>query len=228
MNKYELTPWWGFSEKYEWVYLDRSLKTNQSPSNHLIFVQCKSKKVIDVVRSEWDEPSFWFEGRIRELAKNDPKVINAISQLENFKTQESEFRAESRFCFEVRQNAKNSNPPTDKKPHGECYRRSFNKKTPEHVRTVLSSKYDFNDEEWTEIVRYCAWMRELSYSDQIQLNNHITRNHQWRNFPAIRALNDHGYGSKIEGIVPKAYRAVCEILNLQRGSGTPLIHSERY
>ncbi|MFT6907931.1 MAG: hypothetical protein ACJAS1_004619 [Oleiphilaceae bacterium] len=47
--------WWGFSEKFGWVFLDRTLQCNStSAKKHLIFVDCQSEEIIKIDYGQWD------------------------------------------------------------------------------------------------------------------------------------------------------------------------------
>lgn len=224
MKENKIAPWWGFSVNHGWVYLDRNLPVNQSPSTKLLFVRCDRDEVFEISREDWEEPAFLFEARVKELAANNHKFQSSIQHLNTFKRRENEYVSTVRFYIEARAAQKYHSEQSVYVPTPTL----FIKRTPEQVRVFLKSYYDYNDDEWTEIIRYCAWMKEKEFVKQSQLNNYITRTQNWDDFKAIRALNDHGYGSLIKGISREAYKAVCQILEMKRGDGSPLMHSQRY
>lgn len=223
MEQKKVKPWWGYSIEHGWVYLDRSNPVNQSPSTQLMFIRCDQNEVIDVERKNWIEPEFFYEECVRKIATGNTKIQHSLNRLEEFKAREREFASTLSFCIRARQAEK-----TKIRQQVAATVQPIVNRTPEQVRAFLKPHHNYTDDEWNEIIRYCAWMKEKGFTCQIQLNNYITRNRKWDNFKVIRRHNYHGYGSKVEGISPAAYRAVCEILGIKRGSGNPLIHSETY
>ncbi len=54
--------WWGYSGKHEWVYLDRTLPSNESGSSaKLVFIQCSTGEPFEEERSAWEPPEYQFE-----------------------------------------------------------------------------------------------------------------------------------------------------------------------
>lgn len=80
-----------------------------------------------------------------------------------------------------------------------------------------------------ECQKYYDLMEKYNFSDQAKMNNYLTREKEWDNFPSIRAINNHGNYTNIRGITPKAYAKVCELMkkNISSG-GQPLTSSKQY
>jgi hypothetical protein len=68
---------------------------------------------------------------------------------------------------------------------------------------------------------------EHSFKTQSEVNNYITNNHRWNEFPIIRSLNDHEECKNIPGIQEKYYAIVSRHLGLT-GKGRPLTRSRHY
>ena len=91
------------------------------------------------------------------------------------------------------------------------------------IEKVSFSDFDF------ECEKYYEMMRSHGFHDQGQMNNYISRNKLWDDFPTIRAYNTHGSIENIKGITPHAFARVCELLGRSMSTnGRPLVNSERY
>lgn len=56
--------WWGYSTKYGWVFLDRTIKNNKPGERaDLIFVVCETSEVILINHKQWEAPMFVYEKR---------------------------------------------------------------------------------------------------------------------------------------------------------------------
>ena len=90
---------------------------------------------------------------------------------------------------------------------------------------IFNKDEDFDN----ECQKYYNLMRQYNFTDQKNMNNHLTNENKWDNFPLIRAINTHGTISGIKGITPKAYAKVCRLMEREISSGgRPLIDSKRY
>ncbi len=90
------------------------------------------------------------------------------------------------------------------------------------------SVFNLNDEEKDDIVRYILLKKNIGATRQKEVNIKIGKDESWDQFKAIRALNDHGTGSKLPGISKKAFAAIETAAGSIRGYGNPIISSERY
>jgi hypothetical protein len=215
--------WWGYDKHLKtWVYLDRSITNNQPEYAYLpfLFLACASENIFEVSTAHWNESRFVFEGRMPELLPNI-----SLSELEVFKTKVNIYKSllktkafnsprQSTSVFDIFSSPQES--------------RSIQRKklSPEQIREKYGKEY--SDEAWSEVISYVALMKKLGIQDQGKCNEYITRALLWDEFSNIRAMNDHGYGREIEGITRKAYRLVCELMNLDSGFGAPLLHSRQY
>ena len=94
------------------------------------------------------------------------------------------------------------------------------------IKSIEKSSYNNFD---FECKKYYEMMRSHGFHDQGQINNYISQNNLWDNFPTIRAYNTHGSIENIKGITPHAYARVCELLGMSISTnGRPLVDSERY
>ncbi len=59
-------------------------------------------------------------------------------------------------------------------------------------------------------------------------NKYITKNKLWNEFSSIRALNNHGPYTRIEGIYKDYFHIVIHELGIKYGNGYRLNKSERY
>ena len=79
-----------------------------------------------------------------------------------------------------------------------------------------------------EINEYMKIFNDYGCSEHHQVNEVIGRNGAWDRFQTIRSLNDHGEYKEIEGIQPKYFEIICEILKISGGFGRPLDRYKRY
>ncbi len=82
--------------------------------------------------------------------------------------------------------------------------------------------------ESSEIQEYIGIFKANGLSKHTQVNNYITNNNLWDNFPTIRSLNDHGKYKEIEGIEPQYFEIVCRILNISGEGGRSLDDFKKY
>ena len=76
--------------------------------------------------------------------------------------------------------------------------------------------------ETEEIQKYIDIYRSKGLRAHFQVNEYITRNDLWHQFPTIRSLNDHGDFKNIQGIQPKYFEIICQILNISGENGRQL------
>lgn len=79
-----------------------------------------------------------------------------------------------------------------------------------------------------EIDRYIQIFKRFNFSQHYEVNNYISRNGLWDEFPTIRSINTHANGAVVRGIFPKYYAIVCKLADMQSGDGTSLHKSEDY
>lgn len=83
-------------------------------------------------------------------------------------------------------------------------------------------------DEVTEVNKYMKIFRENAFSSHVEVNEYITDNNIWDQFPTIRSLNDHGNYKEIPGIQPKYFHIVCQLLGITGEGGLPLASYKRY
>jgi len=79
-----------------------------------------------------------------------------------------------------------------------------------------------------EINEYIKIFRENYLTKHHEVNEIINQSHAWDNFKTIRSLNDHGEHKQIEGIQPKYFEIVCNILKISGEKGLPLDSYKKY
>lgn len=82
-------------------------------------------------------------------------------------------------------------------------------------------------EQW-EINEYIQIYKRLNFSKHYEVNNYISRNQLWGRFPTIRSMNTHANGAVVQGIFPRYYGIVCDLVGMESGDGTSLEKSEEY
>ena len=76
--------------------------------------------------------------------------------------------------------------------------------------------------ETEEIQKYIDIYRSKGFRAHFQVNEYITCNDLWHKFPIIRSLNDHGDFKNIQGIQPKYFEIILQILNISGENGRQL------
>ena len=79
-----------------------------------------------------------------------------------------------------------------------------------------------------EITAYIDIFYQNNFKEHYQVNELISQNDAWDMFPTIRSLNDHGEYKEIEGIQPKYFEVICNILKLSEFHGRPLDSFKAY
>ena len=105
------------------------------------------------------------------------------------------------------------------------YRR-YLKADGENADPMRGQKLDLAETE--EINEYVKIYRENSFSKHFEVNQHITINGLWHNFPKIRSLNDHGVSKDIPGVEPKYFSVICHLLGISGEDGAPLQSYRKY
>ncbi|WP_217696948.1 hypothetical protein [Pseudoalteromonas sp. SK20] len=80
----------------------------------------------------------------------------------------------------------------------------------------------------SEIQEFIGIFKANGFSKHTQVNDYITSNNLWGNYPIIRSLNDHGEYKEIEGIEPQYFEVVCRILNISSEGGRSLDNFKKY
>jgi hypothetical protein len=83
-------------------------------------------------------------------------------------------------------------------------------------------------DEVREINKYIKIYHNYSCSEHHEVNEIISQLKIWDDFKTIRSLNDHGEYKEIEGIQPKYFEIVCNILKISGGRGLPLDGYKKY
>lgn len=73
-----------------------------------------------------------------------------------------------------------------------------------------------------EINEYIKIYKNNSFTKHYEVNEFITANNLWNIFVTIRSLNDHDKFKEIEGIQPKYFEIICNILSISGEKGLPL------
>lgn len=94
--------------------------------------------------------------------------------------------------------------------------------------TDIANKYSLSNNEIEQIKSYMNIYNIQGFKSQKEANKYITNKNRWGEFPDIRSLNDHGAYKNVPGILPKFYRITCEILDITKGNGEPLIKATKY
>ncbi|MGN5012579.1 hypothetical protein ACTG24_16500 [Aeromonas veronii] len=94
--------------------------------------------------------------------------------------------------------------------------------------TDIANKYSLSNNEIEQIKSYMNIYNIQGFKSQKEANKYITNKNRWGEFPDIRSLNDHGAYKNVPGILPKFYRIICEILDITKGNGAPLIKATKY
>lgn len=207
--------WWGYdTQKQSWVFLDRTFKNNKPEFKHLplIFVDCHEGVTYEIARKDWEKPRFLYEAEaIKLLDEVEMKKINTL-KINKEKYQKIINKLDAKKVEHENEIVGGSI--------------SVKKYTPEEIRKMYCN--GMQDDEWLEIISYVSLMKKNNIKDQGVMNEYISRNRLWNNFPIIRSMNDHGYGIEIAGITPKAYKIVCKLIDMHTGLGNPLLGSRKY
>jgi hypothetical protein len=85
---------WGFSEKYGWIMLDRTIERNRvGKKKGLMFVCCRDLTLFEIDWNEWLSPLYFLAEKYIESLNSDSSkqtVVNA--EFDAIKARESEFR----------------------------------------------------------------------------------------------------------------------------------------
>lgn len=79
-----------------------------------------------------------------------------------------------------------------------------------------------------EIDEYIGIFLKYNFEKHYEVNEYITKNKLWENFPNIRSLNTHGKNKDIPGILPKFFKQICEKLKIKNFCGHPLDSAKPY
>ena len=94
--------------------------------------------------------------------------------------------------------------------------------------TDIAKKYDLSNNEIEQIQGYMNIYNVHNIKSQKEADKFITNKSRWGELPDIRSLNDHGAYKNVPDILPKFYRITCEILDITKGNGAPLIKATKY
>ena len=79
-----------------------------------------------------------------------------------------------------------------------------------------------------EINEYIKIYHENGFAKHYEVNEYISTNSLWEQFPNIRSLNNHGDHKDIEGIQPKYFEIICQQLKISGENGLPLDAYRQY
>jgi len=79
----------------------------------------------------------------------------------------------------------------------------------------------------SEVEDYVRLMKECNIHSIVKMNNHITKNNLWKNFPSIIRENTFKSGGTYMGISIKAYREVTSLLKTDDVVTSQLLSQER-
>jgi hypothetical protein len=87
---------------------------------------------------------------------------------------------------------------------------------------------DVTQQDVKEIIQWISIYRDQCYIEHKDVNNYITRNNRWDDFPNMRSLNDHGSHKNVPGITPDFYRLCCNLLSIEGLGGASLDFYKKY
>lgn len=79
-----------------------------------------------------------------------------------------------------------------------------------------------------EIKEYIKIFHDHGCTKHHEVNEIIAQKGEWDSFKIIRSLNDHGEHKELEGIQPKYFEIVCNILKISGERGLPLDSFQKY
>ncbi len=101
---------------------------------------------------------------------------------------------------------------------------------------LLYEKYKSNNQKQTklsekeldEISKYLEIYKNNNFFYHYEINNYISKNNMWDEFPTIRSLNNHGKGKIVHGIQPKYFKIICQTLDITDNNGDNLKDYQPY
>jgi hypothetical protein len=91
-----------------------------------------------------------------------------------------------------------------------------------------SSKEELSDDVVNELADYIWIYSSKNFKKHWKVNEYISDKNIWDNFENIRSLNKHGEYDKVQGIEPKYFAIVCEVLSIDGDDGAPLESWRKY
>lgn len=98
----------------------------------------------------------------------------------------------------------------------------------EQVSESVIRGESFSSNETKEINEYIKIFRDHGCTKHHEVNEIIRKSGSWNDFKTIRSLNDHGEFKEIEGIQPKYFEIICNILKISGDKGLPLDGYKKY
>jgi hypothetical protein len=95
-------------------------------------------------------------------------------------------------------------------------------------KIIKASPKQLSNEEINQLLDYLFIYIGNNCATHWQVNNIISKANDWNSFSEIRSLNDHGYKTKVKGILPKYFAIVCEVLKVSGDGGNPLKDAKHY
>jgi hypothetical protein len=92
----------------------------------------------------------------------------------------------------------------------------------------IQQDYALTNAEIAELKKYTEIFIVNNFEVHHAVNQFISKNNRWADFPCMRSLNDHGDNKDIPGILPKYFMIVCILLGVSGDGGTPLDEAKKY
>ena len=109
------------------------------------------------------------------------------------------------------------------------YEQYSNTKNPSKTNSTAQFKgKSLVSSETKEINAYIDIFKSNGFVEHHEVNQFISDNNKWDDFPTIRSLNNHGESKNIKGILPKYFQIICNLLKISNFNGHPLDKSTHY
>jgi hypothetical protein len=95
------------------------------------------------------------------------------------------------------------------------------------IEKILESKW-LTQVEKEEVKKYVDIFLQQGFTEHWHVNEWISGHNCWNEFKNMRSINDHVKVKGIQGISPKFFAIVCEILKITDSGGSPLLESRHY
>ena len=96
----------------------------------------------------------------------------------------------------------------------------------EDIKTITENQFQIDVV--NELADYIWIYVSKKFTEHWEVNEYISEKHMWGQFENIRSLNKHGDYDKVEGIEPKYFAIVCEVLSIKGDDGKPLESWKKY
>lgn len=92
----------------------------------------------------------------------------------------------------------------------------------------ISSDTELSPQELYELSEYINIYNNYDCTRHWEVNQIISDENRWDDFPTIRALNTHRSNNRVRGILPKYFAIICNVLSIDSGSRNPITESKNY